>query len=94
MPRKNISSIIVLMNKKLILTLLVVIGILLLGLAIYYWATPAKSLPHWLPGYEAGVSRTHLKHGLAAAILAVGCGVLAWFTSGKPTTSPENIEKN
>ena len=66
---------------------LIVLGILFVALAIYYWATAAGSLPHWLPGYEAGSSHHHLKHGLAAALLGVGCFVWAWFNSS-PGSQP------
>ena len=79
--------------KKSTVAGLIVLGIAFLALAIYYWTVKAGSLPHWLPGYEAGSSHIHLKHGLAALILAVGCGVLAWFSSGKKATSPENKSK-
>ena len=58
-------------------------ALLFVGLAIYYWMTPAGSLPHHFPGYEAHSTHKHLKHGLAALILAVGCAVLAWFSLGK-----------
>lgn len=82
--------------KKLIVAALVVVGVAFLALAAYYWMTPAESLPHFVPGYEAGVASAHLKHGLGALILGLGCGVLAWFlTAGDKTqpTSPENTEK-
>ena len=80
--------------KKLTLTILIILGLIFLGLAIYYWVTPAGSLPHSFPGYQAGSPHKHLKHGLAALILAAGCGVLAWFASGKKTTSTEDTLKS
>jgi hypothetical protein len=74
--------------KKNVVYLLIVLGIIFLALAIYYWVTPAKSLPHFFPGYLAGSAHKHLKHGLAALVLAIGAWVLAWFWSGKkPATS-------
>jgi hypothetical protein len=81
--------------KKLAVVVLVILGIAFLGAAAYYWMTPADSLPRFVPGYEAGVTAKHFKHGLAALILAVGCGVLAWFlTGGKDeSTSPESTPK-
>ncbi|GAC1391827.1 MAG: hypothetical protein NVSMB46_05760 [Candidatus Saccharimonadales bacterium] len=72
--------------KKQFLVPLLLLAIVFLVLAVYYWITPAGSLPHFLPGYEAGSSHVHLKHGLAALILAAGCGVLAWFSTGTKTT--------
>lgn len=71
--------------KKPLVALFAVIGLAFLALAMYYWMTPAGSLPHGFPGYEAGSHHKHFKHGLAALILALGCGVLAWFSLGKKT---------
>ena len=75
--------------------LLIILGFVFLALAIYYWVTPAGSLPHFLPGYIAGSSTKHLKHGLAALVLAFCSWVLAWFWSGKkPATSAQDKEKS
>ena len=81
--------------KKLIIALLVVAGLAFVALAIYYIVTPAGSLPHALPGYEAGSAHKHLKHGLAAFAVAVACWIVAWFMSGKkaehtPTGGPNS----
>ena len=70
------------MNKPLVIVLSV-LGLLFLALAFFYWFTPAGLLPHYLPGYEAGVSAVHVKHGLAALIVALALFVFAWFESGK-----------
>jgi hypothetical protein len=58
-----------------------ILGILFLCLSGYYWITPAGSLPHLLPGFEAGSDHVHFKHGLAALILAFGFFAFAWFKS-------------
>lgn len=71
--------------KKIFMILFVVLAVLFLAAAIYYWVTPAGSLPHHFPGYLAGSTKVHLKHGLAAFILAVAFGILAWFSSKKTT---------
>jgi len=60
----------------------VIVGIVLLVLGIVYWTTPASALPSFLPGHELHSSARHIKHGLAAFILAVFCFVLAWFQTG------------
>ena len=73
--------------KKQQTILLIIVGLLFVALAVYYWATPAGSLHHWIPGYEAGSAHKHLKHGLAAAILGLGSFVWAWFLSGAKATS-------
>ena len=57
-------------------------GLLLIVIAIVYFAEPAKSLPGFFPGHEAGSSHHHVKHGIAALLLGIGAFVLAWFQSG------------
>ncbi len=72
--------------KKLVTAGLVVLGIIFLALAVYYWVTPADKVPHiisnTISGYHPGDKAVNFKHGLAAIILAAGCGILAWFVSG------------
>jgi|APCry1669190156_1035279.scaffolds.fasta_scaffold19647_2 hypothetical protein len=68
--------------KKNLTVLLVVLGIVLIGLGIYYFLTPAGSLPAFLPGHASGSTHKHLKHGLAALLLGLGLWVWAWFNSG------------
>jgi uncharacterized membrane protein len=57
-------------------------GVLLIAIAIVYFAEPAKSLPGFFPGHEAGSDHHHVKHGIAALLLGIGAFVLAWFQSG------------
>ena len=71
------------MKKKTIVGISVLLGIVFVAIAIMYWVTPAGSLPTFMPGYEAGVAAVHVKHGVAAFILALGVFAYAWFRSGK-----------
>ena len=66
----------------------VIAGVLLLALAAVYWIDSAGQLPAFIPGHEAGSAHHHFKHGLAAAILAAGAFVFAWFQGGmqRPAT--------
>jgi hypothetical protein len=57
-------------------------GIVLIVIAIVYFAEPAKSLPSFFPGHDAHSSTTHVKHGIAALVLGIGSFVLAWFATG------------
>ena len=50
---------------KLILALL---GVVLLVIAGVYFLLPADQLPGFFPGYEAGVTRMHTKHGIVAGV--------------------------
>jgi hypothetical protein len=67
---------------KKIMPLFVILALAFFALAIYYWVTPAGSLPHYMPGYQTGSSQVHLKHGLVALILGIGSVILAWFSLG------------
>jgi hypothetical protein len=60
-------------------------GALLIAIAIVYFAEPAKSLPGFFPGHQAGSAHHHVKHGIAALLLGLGAFVLAWFQSGPRT---------
>jgi hypothetical protein len=60
----------------------VVLGIVLLAVAILYFVDPAKSLPSFFPGHQAGSNHHHSKHGIAALVVALGCFIFAWFQTG------------
>ena len=60
----------------------IVLGVVLIVIAVIYWAEPAKSLPSFFPGHTAGSSHHHTKHGIAAFLLGIACFVFAWFRSG------------
>jgi hypothetical protein len=65
----------------------VIIGVVFLALAVLYFAEPAKSLPSFIPGHQAGSTHHHVKHGIAAVVLSVGCFIFAWFQSGPKQAS-------
>jgi len=62
--------------------LAVIAGIVFIVIGIVYFAEPAKSLPGFFPGHEAGSTHHHVKHGIAAVLVGVACFVFAWFRSG------------
>ena len=64
-----------------------VAGVALIAIAIVYWALPAKSLPSFVPGHEAGSGHHHVKHGIAAFLLGLACLAYAWFQTGPTRTS-------
>ena len=59
-----------------------IVGLILLALAILYFVDTADALPSFIPGHEAGSAHHHIKHGIAALLLALGCFAFAWFQSG------------
>jgi hypothetical protein len=60
----------------------VILGVIFLVIAGIYWTQDAGSLPSFFPGHESGSTHIHFKHGLAAAVVALGCFVFAWFQTG------------
>lgn len=68
-------------NRALILPA-VLVGIALLVVAAIYLVEPAKSLPSFFPGHAAGSTHHHVKHALAAFVVALGAFVFAWFQTG------------
>jgi hypothetical protein len=63
--------------------LAVIVGIALIVVAIVYWVEPAKSLPSFFPGHQAGSDHHHVKHGIAAFLVGLAFLAFAWFQSGR-----------
>jgi hypothetical protein len=57
----------------------VILGLAFAAVAIVYWVVPAGSLPSFVPGFDAGSSQIHVKHGIAAAAAAVLFLALGWY---------------
>ena len=57
----------------------VILGLAFAAVAIVYWVMPAGSLPGFLPGFEAGSTLVHVKHGIAAALAAVLFFAFGWY---------------
>lgn len=70
------------------MTLAVILGILFLIISYVYFTRQAGDLPHFFPGYQAGLDKVHDKHAIAALLLGIGCFVLAWFQSGPKKSTP------
>ncbi|HZT91076.1 MAG TPA: hypothetical protein VFA05_03465 [Gaiellaceae bacterium] len=75
-------------NDRLLVALAILAGIVLIVIAIVYWAEPAKSLPGFFPGHQAGSGHHHTKHGIAAFLLGVACLAFAWFRTGPNRRTP------
>lgn len=65
-----------------------ILGVLLLVVAALYFADTAGSLPSFFPGHEAGSAHRHVKHGIAALVVALACFAFAWFQSGPVRDAP------
>ena len=70
------------MNRRALAALAVVVGIALIVIAVVYWVEPAKSLPSFFPGHQAGSSHHHTKHGIASFLVGLACFAFAWFNTG------------
>ena len=71
-------------NNRLLALAAAVVGVILIVIAIVYWVEPAKSLPAFFPGHEAGSNHHHVKHGIAALRRRARAFVLAWFQRAGP----------
>jgi len=69
-------------NRRLLASLAIVVGIALIVIAIVYWAEPAKSLPSFFPGHQKGSNHHHTKHGIAAFLVGLASFAFAWFNTG------------
>jgi Na+/H+ antiporter NhaD/arsenite permease-like protein len=69
----------------------IVLGVVLVVVAIVYFAESAHSLPSFFPGHVSASSSEanhhHTKHGIAALVVALACFAFAWFQSGPKTSS-------
>ena len=63
----------------------ITLGVALIIVAFVYWIDPAKSLPSFFPGHEAGSNHHHIKHGIASFLVGVAALVYAWFQTGPRT---------
>jgi hypothetical protein len=75
------------LNHPVIVAGAAVVGLVLIVLAVVYWAEPASSLPSWIPGHEAGSGHHHVKHGIASFFVGVALLVFAWFQTGTKRAS-------
>ncbi len=74
-------------NSRVLIALAALAGLALLVVAGVYFAEPAKSLPSFFPGHQAGSAHHHTKHGIAALVVALGCFAFAWFQGGPKTAA-------
>jgi len=75
-------------NRRALASIAVVLGIALIVIAIVYWVEPAKSLPSFFPGHQAGSNHHHAKHGIAAFLVGLACLAFAWFNTGPKRARP------
>jgi uncharacterized membrane protein HdeD (DUF308 family) len=72
----------------------VLLGIVLIVVAVVYFAEPAHSLPSFFPGHVSSASSEanhhHTKHGIAALVVALACFAFAWFQTGPKAQSAAN----
>jgi hypothetical protein len=73
-------------NSRAVVLLAVLAGVVLLVVSGIYFAEPAHSLPSFFPGHVGANSSEyghhHVKHAIAALVVALGAFVFAWFATG------------
>ena len=74
-------------RRRILVWLALIAGLVLIALAVVYWALPAKSLPSWIPGHEAGSNHHHVKHGIASFLVGLAALAFAWFQTGPKRSS-------
>ena len=73
------------MNKPVV-ALAVILGILFILLSGLYAFNPAGSLPHFIPGYQAGLMKHHYTHAIGSFLVGLAVFAFAWFQSGKKSS--------
>ena len=76
-------------RRRVLVWLALIAGLVLIALAVVYWALPAKSLPSWIPGHEAGSGHHHVKHGIASFLVGLAALAFAWFQTGPKRAASE-----
>lgn len=74
-------------HARWLVPLALIVGVALIVVAVIYWVEPAKSLPSFFPGHEAGSNHHHVKHGIAAFLLGLAFLAFAWFQSGRKSAA-------
>lgn len=74
-------------SSRALVGLAILAGIALIVVAGVYFADTARALPSFFPGHDPSSTTHHVKHGIAAIVVALGCFVFAWFRTG-PKTAP------
>jgi hypothetical protein len=73
-------------HQRLLIAAAIAVGVALLVVGGLYFAEPARSLPAFFPGHSASAGVHHIKHGIAAVVVALALFMFAWF-AGAPRTA-------
>jgi hypothetical protein len=57
----------------------VILALILAVVAVVYLVVPAGSLPTSFPGYEAGSTHVHVKHGVVSGVAALVVFAIGWW---------------
>lgn len=66
---------------------LVLLGVACVVVGIVYFAETATRLPSFFPGHQAGDTKHHTKHGIAAVVVGLIAFAGAWMSAGRKRTS-------
>jgi hypothetical protein len=62
---------------------LLIVALAVGAVSVLYFAKSAADLPSFFPGHTAGDTHHHIKHGIAAALVALALVAGAWLSSGQ-----------
>jgi len=83
-------------SRRVQIILATLAGVVLIAIAIVYWVEPAHSLPSFFPGHvsatDSEASTHHVKHGIAALVLALAAFAFAWFALGPKKHAQTNTD--
>jgi hypothetical protein len=79
-------------SRRVQIALAALAGVILVAIAIVYLVQPAHDLPSFFPGHVSATDKEasthHVKHGIAALVLALAAFALAWFALGPKHEQP------
>ena len=55
------------------------LGIIFIIIAVVYFVTPADHLPSFFPGYDPGLARAHMKHGILSGAIGIVLLAIGWI---------------
>jgi hypothetical protein len=70
-------------SDRLLAALAALVGLVLVVVGVIYIALNEHDIPSFFPGHVSHpATHHHVKHGIAAILVGIGCFVFAWFQSG------------
>jgi uncharacterized membrane protein YphA (DoxX/SURF4 family) len=69
------------MLRELVISAGVLIGTFFCAVAAIYFLVSANHLPHFMPGYDPAVDKTHITHAVGFLVIAITGFAMSWLRS-------------